>query len=146
MAVFHMAAAGAALATVLAQAFSVILCVVIIKKRGIPFSFKRENIRFNRDIVGKVLKMGFPIALQDGLVSVSFLAIISIVNSLGLIASAGVGVAEKLCGFIMLVPSAFSQSLSAFVALCFTTPSFMEIFLQEFFRVKKKLYWRQPII
>ena len=60
--------------------------------------------------------MGFPIALQDGLVSLSFLAIIAIVNSLGLIASAGVGVAEKLCGFIMLVPSAFSQALSAIVA------------------------------
>ena len=55
-------------------------------------------------------------ALQDVLVSVSFLAIAAIVNTLGVIASAGVGVAEKLCGFIMLVPSSFGQSLSAFVA------------------------------
>jgi len=56
------------------------------------------------------------VALQDVLVSISFLAIAAIVNSLGVIASAGVGVAEKLCGFIMLVPSSFGQSLSAFVA------------------------------
>ena len=55
-------------------------------------------------------------ALQDVLVSISFLAIAAIVNGLGVIASAGVGVAEKLCGFIMLVPSAFGQSMSAFVA------------------------------
>ena len=63
-----------------------------------------------------VCKTGAPISLQDGLVTVSFLVIAAIINRLGLIASAGVGVAERVCGFIMLVPSAFSQSLSAFVA------------------------------
>lgn len=66
--------------------------------------------------MGRILRLGCPVALQDGLVSVSFLVILSIVNSLGLAASAGVGVAEKLCGFIMLVPSAFSQSVTTFVA------------------------------
>lgn len=66
--------------------------------------------------MGRILRLGTPVALQDGLVSISFLVILSIVNSLGLVASAGVGVAEKLCGFIMLVPSAFSQSVTTFVA------------------------------
>lgn len=113
---FHMEADGAALATVLAQAISVLLCVLVVKKRGLPFSFSQKDIRFDRQIIGRTVKLGLPIALQDGLVSVSFLAIIAIVNGLGVIASAGVGVAEKLCAFIMLVPSAFSQSLSAFVA------------------------------
>ena len=55
-------------------------------------------------------------ALQDLLVSLSFLAIIAIANAMGTIASAGVGVAEKLCAFVMLVPSAYMQSMSAFVA------------------------------
>ncbi|MCR5033692.1 MAG: MATE family efflux transporter, partial [Lachnospiraceae bacterium] len=59
---------------------------------------------------------GIPIALQDFLVSISFLIITAIVNQLGVIASAGVGVAERLCGFIMLLPSAFSQATSSFVA------------------------------
>lgn len=113
---FKMAASGAALATVLAQALSVVLCIFVVKRRGLPFPFSKKNIRFDLKIIGQTLKLGFPIALQDGLVSVSFLAIIAIVNELGVIASAGVGVAEKLCAFIMLVPSAFSQSLSAFVA------------------------------
>ena len=116
VAVFHMAAAGAALATVLAQALSVVLCVLVVRRRGLPFPFSRKNLRFHRQVIFKTLKLGFPIALQDALVSISFLAIIASVNSLGVIPSAGVGVAEKLCMFIMLVPSSFMQSLSAFVA------------------------------
>ncbi len=116
VAVFHMAAAGAALATVLAQAVSVALCIAVIRRRGLPFSFGRRNIRPHREVLRRTVLLGAPIALQDILVSISFLVILSIVNGLGLIASAGLGVAEKLCAFIMLVPSAFSQSLSAFVA------------------------------
>ena len=50
------------------------------------------------------------------LVGVSFLVILAIVNSLGLLQSAGMGIAEKVCAFVMLLPSAFSQSVSAFVA------------------------------
>lgn len=108
--------AGAALATVLAQAVSVALSLVFTAHRGLPFSFSRQDIRFDPRHTGRILRLGAPVALQDVLVSVSFLAIAAIVNGLGVIASAGVGVAEKLCGFIMLVPSAFGQSLSAFVA------------------------------
>ena len=55
-------------------------------------------------------------ALQDLLVNITFLVIIAIANSMGTIPSAGVGVAEKLCAFVMLVPSAYMQSMSAFVA------------------------------
>ena len=116
VAAFHMGAAGAALATVLAQAFSVILCLMIIARRGLPFSFDREYLKLDPGEIRPIFRIGIPMALQDGLVSISFLVIAAIVNSLGLIASAGVGVAERLCGFIMLVPSAFSQALSAFVA------------------------------
>ena len=107
---------GAALATVLAQAVSVALSLVFTAHRGLPFPFSRRDIRFDPRYTGRILRLGAPVALQDVLVSVSFLAITTIVNGLGVIASAGVGVAEKLCGFIMLVPSAFAQSLSAFVA------------------------------
>lgn len=116
VAVLNMQASGVALATILAQAFSVVLCIIIVKKRGLPFIFSRESIRLDKEIVKRVIKVGLPIALQDGLVSISFLVIHSIVNILGVVASAGVGVAEKVCAFIMLVPSSFSQSLSAFVA------------------------------
>lgn len=111
-----MGSAGAALATVLSQMISVALCLVIIGRRGLPFSFKRKDVGFHWDIIKQTIGIGLPIALQDALVSISFLVLLAIVNALGLTASAGMGVAEKLCAFIMLVPSAFMQSLSAFVA------------------------------
>ena len=117
VAALDMAAAGAALATVMAQAFSVVLCLLILRKRGgLPVEFEKKYLKLRRQTAGHVLKLGFPVALQEGLVGISFLVIAAIVNSLGVIPSAGVGVAEKVCSFIMLVPSSFSQSLSAFVA------------------------------
>lgn len=116
VAVFHMETAGAALATIIAQAVSVVLSIIIIKKQGLPFRFHKKDIKYCPKYVKAILKMGSPIALQDALVSISFLAITAVINSMGLIASAGVGVAEKLCMFIMLVPSAFMQAMSAFVA------------------------------
>ena len=116
VAVFRMGAAGAALATIAAQAVSVLLSLLVIRRRTLPFRLSRQHLRFDGRRIGRVLKLGVPVALQDLLVSVSFMVLLAIVNSLGLIASAGVGVAEKLCGFIMLVPSAFMQSVSVFVA------------------------------
>ena len=114
--VVGMAADGAALATVLVQGLSVVICFAVIKKRGLPFPFSKKDMKPEKRPILSTVRLGAPIAAQDLLVSLSFIVILVIVNSLGLVASAGMGVAEKLCGFIMLVPSAFSQSLSAFVA------------------------------
>lgn len=116
VAVFHMGTAGAAIATVFAQAVSVVLSLLIIRRRRLPFTLHKKDIRPKGAHIRQILFLGIPIALQDLLVSISFLAITAIVNSLGLTVSAGVGVAEKLCGFIMLVPSAYMQAMSAFVA------------------------------
>ncbi len=112
----HMGTAGAAAATVFAQAVSVALSVIIIRRRTLPFTFHKKDIRPRSAYIRLLLFLGTPIALQDLLVNISFLAITAIVNSLGLTASAGVGVAEKLCGFVMLVPSSYMQAMSAFVA------------------------------
>ena len=116
VAVFHMGASGAAVATVFAQAVSVFISLLIIRRRTLPFVLSIKDIKPQKVFIKEMLRLGIPIALQDLLVNISFLVIIAIVNSLGLTASAGVGVAEKLCGFLMLVPSAFMQSMSAFVA------------------------------
>ena len=114
--VFEMGTAGAAIATVFAQAVSVALSLVIIKRRGLPFAFRKKYILPKFAYIKQMLKLGTPIAFQDLLVSVSFLVITAIVNNIGLIESAGIGVAEKMCGFLMLVSSAYMQSMSAFVA------------------------------
>ena len=114
--VFKMAATGAALATVLAQTISVVLSLIIITKRGLPFEFNLKSIKFHKGLTSQIIKFGAPIALQDLLVQISFLVIMMIGNSMGVIQSAGIGIAEKLVGFIMLMPSAFAQAVSAFVA------------------------------
>jgi putative MATE family efflux protein len=113
---FSWGAAGAATATVFAQAASVIISLLIIRRQKLPFTFSIKNIRWQPHIGLPVLKLGTPIALQDTLVATSFLVVTAIINSLGVTISAGIGVAEKICAFIMLVPSAYMQSMSAFVA------------------------------
>lgn len=116
VAVFHMGTAGAAIATVFAQALSVVISLLVLRRRQLPFEFEKKDIRFRRDIIAQVTSLGLPIALQDLLVGISFLVLIAIVNKLGLIPSAGIGVAERVCGFIMLIPAAFMQAMAAFVA------------------------------
>ena len=113
---FHMGTTGAACATVFAQVVSVVVSFGFIRKKQLPFVFKKENVRIHKDLLKKMAGLGAPIALQDLLVSISFLIILAIVNSMGVTASAGVGGAEKVCAFIMLISSAFMQSMSAFVA------------------------------
>lgn len=114
--IFKMAAIGAAYATVMAQSTSVILSLLLIRKRGLPFDFSLKGIKFHKNLTTQIIKFGAPIALQDVLVNLSFLVIMMIGNSMGVVASAGIGVAEKLVGFIMLIPMAFAQAVSAFVA------------------------------
>ena len=115
VAVFQMDVAGAAFATILAQLVSVVLSLVIIKMQELPFSVSWADIGFNPEIKN-FLKLGFPIALQDMLVNISFLILCAIVNGIGLEASSGYGIAQKVTAFVMLIPSALMQSMSAFVA------------------------------
>lgn len=115
VAVFNMNVAGAALATVLAQAVSVVLSVVIIRKQRLPFTIKKQDIRFNEE-VPRILVTGAPIAVQEVLTQFSFLALCAFINNLGIEASSGYGVANKLVSFIMLIPSSLMQSMSSFVA------------------------------
>ena len=112
---FGMNVAGAALATVIAQASSVLLSLVIIKKRKFPFSVKRGYVHFGAE-TSKILKIGTPIALQELLTNISFLALVSFVNRLGLECSSGYGIANKLQSFIMLLPSSIMQSMASFVS------------------------------
>lgn len=116
VAVFHMGAAGAAIATVSAQAVSVIFSLYFISKKELPFPFSKSYIRPDAFCIKRILMVGVPIALQELLVQFSFLFIQVVVNSMGVTESAAVGVAEKSCVFLMLVSSAYMQSISAFVA------------------------------
>ena len=113
--VFGMNAAGAALATVIAQAASVFFSLAYTRRHPLPFAIGNP-LRAGGAAIRGILRVGSPIALQDFLTSLSFLIITSIVNGLGLIASAAVGIAEKLYVFLSIVPMAFMSALSTFVA------------------------------
>ena len=111
----HMDAAGAALATVFAQAISVVCAILILVKKKLPFSIRKADFRFNPQCK-KFLGIGIPLALQEFLTQVSFLALCAFVNRLGLEASSGYGVACKIVNFAMLIPSSLMQSMASFVS------------------------------
>ena len=112
---FKMNVAGAAIATVVAQAISVVLSLVIIRKQELPFEFHSNFIRLGSEIKA-MLAIGTPLALQDCLTNLSFLALCAFVNRLGLDASSGYGVAQKIQSFVMLIPAALMQCMASFVA------------------------------
>ena len=115
VAVLHKDAAGAAVATVMAQALSVVFAVILLLKKELPFAIKKSDFRFNLQCK-KFLKIGLPLALQECLTQLSFLALCAFVNRLGLEASSGYGVACKIVNCAMLVPSALMQSMASFVS------------------------------
>ena len=111
----HMDAAGAAIATVAAQACSVVFAVILLMKKQLPFEIIKKDFRLNIQCQ-RFLEIGLPLALQEFLTQISFLALCAFVNRLGLEASSGYGVACKIVNFAMLVPSALMQSMASFVS------------------------------
>lgn len=115
VAIFHLDAAGAAMATVLAQACSVLFALGLLKKRKLPFEIHKHDFKINPHCI-RAMKIGVPLALQECLTQISFLALCAFINRLGLEASSGYGVACKIVNFAMLVPSSLMQSMASFVA------------------------------
>lgn len=111
----HLDAAGAAIATVAAQAVSVVCAVVMLLRKKGMFSLHRSDFRLNSQC-RKFLGIGLPLALQEFLTQLSFLALCAFVNRLGLEASSGYGVACKIVNFAMLIPSSLMQSMASFVS------------------------------
>lgn len=112
---FHLDAAGAAMATVLAQACSVLFALGLLKKRKLPFEIHKHDFKINTHCI-RAMKIGVPLVLQECLTQISFLALCAFINRLGLEASSGYGVACKIVNFAMLVPSSLMQSMASFVA------------------------------
>ena len=112
---FRMDAAGAAIATVAAQAVSVVFALWMLMKKKLPFKITKADFKVNSHCK-RALKIGLPLALQECLTQISFLALCAFVNRLGLEASSGYGVACKIVNFAMLIPSSLMQSMASFVS------------------------------
>ncbi len=111
-----MGATGAAIATVTAQGLSFLAALVWMCKTGFSFPFTRRHLRLDGHAAKRILKVGAPLALQSTSVHLSFLIITAIINTMGLIASAAVGVTEKIMAFAFLPPDAFAAAVAAMTA------------------------------
>ena len=112
MGVLNFGPAGAALGTTISQAVSVAVSLfVILKKKSIVL--EKQDFKPKRTVMGKVLKIGVPIAFQDGLIQVAFIVITIIANQRGLNDAAAVGIVEKLMSFLFLIPSSMLSTVSA---------------------------------
>lgn len=121
VAVFRWDVAGAAFATIAAQAVSLIMSVLVCRKVDLPFQLSVSDLRLSGE-VKKFLVLGLPIAFQEFLTQFSFMCLLSFVNGMGsteairLASSSGYGIANKIVAIVMLVPSALMQSMSSFIA------------------------------
>ena len=113
---FDMGAAGAAIATVFSQAVSVVIALIALRRFDLGVAFGRKDLRVHKPVFEMILKIGIPIAVQDGFIQISFLIITTIANGRGVTAAASVGIVEKIISFLFLVNSAMLSSVSAIAA------------------------------
>ncbi|MCQ2457681.1 MAG: MATE family efflux transporter [Clostridia bacterium] len=114
--VLGMGVAGVAIATVAAQGVSFVFGLVFIMKKGMSFPFGRKDIRFSAPVTAQIFKVGIPMGIQSVLINISFMFITAIINSMGLSASAAMGIGDKIVGFMFMPQSAFSASVAVVVA------------------------------
>lgn len=114
--VMNMGASGAALGTVLAQTLSVIISLAVIKRRTSDIRLRIEDFIPRHDIMGRILKVGVPVAVQDGCIQIAFIIITIIANRRGLNDAAAVGIVEKIISAVFIVPSSMLASVSALAA------------------------------
>ena len=107
---------GAALGTVLSQTFSVIVAFISIRKRKTGIKLVRQDFIPDSKVLGEILKVGIPVAVQDGCIQVAFIIITVIANHRGLDDAAAVGIVEKMISAIFIIPSSMLATVSALSA------------------------------
>lgn len=111
-----MGAAGAALGTTLSQTASVIISLIVIRRKKLISGLHKNDLKPQKSTILPVLKVGFPVAVQDGFIQIAFIIITIFANKRGLTDAAAVGVVEKLIGIIFLVPSTMLSTVSSLSA------------------------------
>lgn len=113
MGALHMGPVGAALGTTLSQAVSVVIALIVIRRKNSGIKLEKSDFRPNGIVMKDILGIGVPIALQDGFIQVSFILITIIANRRGLNDAAAVGIVEKIISFLFLIPSSMLSTVSA---------------------------------
>ena len=112
----RLGASGAALGTVFSQTISVLTALLVIRRKKTGISIKKYHLKPCSAVMGQILKIGIPVALQDGFIQIAFIVITIIANKRGLNDAAAVGIVEKLIGIVFLVPSTMLSAVSAISA------------------------------
>ncbi|MDL2237672.1 MATE family efflux transporter [Christensenellaceae bacterium OttesenSCG-928-K19] len=126
-------ARGAAIATTVAQAGSFIFSLLFLRRKGLGFPLSKTDFRFDKAQIGSIVRIGGPVALQNVLVNASFLFITAIINMMGVVASAAVGVVEKLITFLFVPATAMGTSVGA--------ASAQNIGANQMDRARKSMWW-----
>ena len=113
MGAFRLGPAGAALGTVISQAVSVALALAVMLRKKGGVRLARADFAPKRQVIGTIMKVGIPVALQDGFIQLAFIVITVIANRRGLDDAAAVGIVEKVIGMLFLVPSSMLSAVSA---------------------------------
>lgn len=113
---FDMGPAGAALGTTLAQTLSVVIALWAIRRRQTGIRLSGKYFRPQRVMFSRILKIGIPVAVQDGCIQIAFIVITVIANHRGLNDAAAVGIVEKVIGALFIVPSSMLAAVSALAA------------------------------
>ena len=114
--VFNMGSVGAALGTTLSQTLSVIISLIAIVKTDVGIKLNKSDFKIDKDTITEIIKIGIPVAVQDGCIQVAFIIITVIANSRGLDEAAAVGIVEKVISALFIVPSSMLATVSALAA------------------------------
>lgn len=112
---FHMGTKGAAYATVLSQALSLLISMLHLKQKDLVFDFKRKNLAIQKDKMAMILKVGLPTAIQMVVVNVSYLLITGMLNQFGVPVAAASGIGLKVNTFAGMPCWAVGQAVTAMV-------------------------------
>ena len=113
--IFHSGVGGAALATVISQVFSAVLCCIQLLRTRDSYQLHIASIRFDLKMLGQIIRMGLPSGVQNSIIAFANVIVQSNINSFGEMAMAGYGAYSKIEGFAFLPINSFTMAMTTFV-------------------------------
>ncbi len=116
LAAFRWGVWAAAIATVVSQASSVVLCMVHLLEKGKVYTLEWKKIRFHKDMLVEVVRYGLPSGIQNSVIALANVIVQSQINSFGKLAMAAYGVHSKIEGFAFLPITSFNMASTTFIS------------------------------
>ncbi len=113
---FHWGVWAAAVATVISQAASVVLCMIYLLRKGNIYTVELRSIRFHKEILFEIIHYGLPSGVQNSVIAFANVIVQSQINSFGKLAMAGYGVHAKIEGFVFLPVTSFNMAATTFIS------------------------------